>query len=150
MPSDQDVLFDGFSEAQKRDFLALASSRRYTPPAVVLREGEMGSEMLLVEDGQLSIWVRDAKINEVEAGSILGISSLIEPHQRTASLRAETPASVLVFTRPKVLEYLSRATPKLFQLFFANAFRIHLNLIDQCEDRIVKLSQELGPSLPVS
>jgi len=143
MPSDHEILFEGFSEAQKRDFLALGSLRRYAPPEVIVREGEMGSEMLLVEDGHLSIWVKDAKINEVTAGSILGVSAVIEPHQRTATVRAETPASVMVFTRRSVLGYLEKASPSLFQLFFTNAFRIHLELIHQCEERIVKLNQEL-------
>jgi CRP-like cAMP-binding protein len=143
MPGDQQVLFQGFSAKQKSAFLGLATPRRYPVQAMVAREDEMGSEMLIVEEGELSVWVRGVKINEAGEGAVLGVSALIEPHARTASLVAETEVRVLHFARDRVLRYLEGVSPKLFQVFFVNAFQIHLNLVRQCEERIVQLSREL-------
>ena len=143
MPGDQEILFQDFSAKQKQAFLQLGTAERYAPQAEILKAGEVGGEMLMVEDGIISVWVRDVKINEVGAGSILGISALIEPHERTASLIAEIEVNVLLFRRPKVLKYLETVSPKLFHSFFVNAFHIHMNLIRMCEERIVQLSQEL-------
>lgn len=143
MPRDQDVLFQGFSEVQKLAFLELATPAHFAVRAEMLKEGELGNDMLLLREGIASVWVRDVKINEVGADSILGISALVEPHGRTASLIAETQVETLRFTRAAVLGHLEAASLKLFHQFFVNAFRIHMNLVRQCEERIVKLAREL-------
>ena len=143
MPGDREILFQDFSAKQKQAFLQLGTAERYAPQAEILKAGEVGSEMLMVEDGIISVWVRDVKVNEVGAESILGVSALIEPHERTASLIAETEVNVLLFRRPKVLKHLETVSAKLFHSFFVNAFHINMNLIRVCEERIVQLSQEL-------
>jgi len=144
MPSDQEILFQDFSKMQKQAFLHLGTAVRYAPQAVILKEGEVGSDMLIVADGIISIWVRDVKINEVGAESVLGISALIEPHARTVSLIAETEVDVLLFRRAKVLAHLETVSLKLFHSFYVNAFHTHMNLIRACEERIVQLSHELN------
>ena len=100
--------------------------------------------MFFVEEGIVSVWVRGVKVNEVKAETVLGVSSLIEPHLRTASLIAETRVQVLRFSRARVLKFLETIPPKVFQQFFINAFQIHMNLIGRCEERIVQLTRELN------
>lgn len=124
--------------------MALGAAEEYGPQEVILKESDLGSEMLLVEEGIISVWVKGAKVNEIGPECILGVSSLLEPHPRTAHLVAETEARVLHFKRPRVLKHLETATSKLFHTFFVNAFNIHMNLIRQCEERIVQLSLELS------
>ena len=121
----------------------MGTLRHYAPQAVIFREGEMGNDMVSVEEGIISIWIQETKVNEIGFGSILGISSLIAPHPRTASLIAETEVDVRSFRRGPTLEHLGTISPTLFDSFFFNAFHIHMNLIRQCEERIVQLSQEL-------
>jgi len=144
MSTDLEILFEGFSAEQKRAFLDMATpSRRYAVQNVVLKEREWGSEMLLVEDGVLSVWASDVKVGEVRKGSVLGVSTLIEPHLRTATLVAETEARVMWFERSRVLAHFETAPLRLLQVFFVSAFRIHLSLIERCEERIVQLTREL-------
>lgn len=144
MPTDLEILFHGFSKARRQAFLELGAPERHGARSAILREGAGGSDMLIVQDGIVSVWVRDVKVNEVRMESVLGASSLIEPHPRTASLIAETEVALLRFTRPKVLEFLETVPPRVFHQFFVNAFHIHMNLVSRCEERIVRLSQELS------
>ncbi len=144
MPSDRQILFQDFSEVQKQAFLELGAPERHAVQTTVVKEGQVGSEMLIVEEGILSVWVRDTKVNEVGVERVMGVSSLIEPHPRTVTLVAETEVSLLRFTRSRVLEHLETVSPKLFHAFFVNAFRIHVNLVRQCEERIVQSDHELN------
>ena len=144
MPSDRHLLLQDFTPAQKQAFLGLGALERHAVQEVLLEEHLVGDEMLIIEEGVVSVWVRDVKISEVGAESIIGVSALIEPHPRTATLIAETEVRARRFARARVLKHLEGVSAKLFHTFFVNAFRIHLNLVRQCEQRIVQLDLELN------
>lgn len=143
MPTDRDVLFDGLTGDQREAILRLGVAQRYAPQAEIMQEGAMGSGMLIVLDGLVSVWSHDVKVNEVEAGSVVGVSALIDPHPRTVTLIAETMTNVLQFSRARMLRHLEEAPPELLERFFANAFRVHVNLVRACEERIVRLTHQL-------
>ena len=143
MSSDCEILFQGFSEVQKKGFLDLAIPETYTVQDAIVKVGDTGSDMLIVEAGVVSVWVHEIKVNEVRSDSVLGISTIIEPHPRTTTLIAETPVRVRLFERSKMLAYLETLPSKLFHQFFINAFHIHMKLIQRCEERVVQLAQEL-------
>ena len=143
MPSDREILFRHFSQAQAHAFISLGIQEDYPIQAMILKEGEMGSDMLLIEEGLASVWSRDVKINEVKADNVLGVSALIEPHRRTASLIAETEIHVRRFGRSEVLDYLETIPSKLSHQFFVDAFHVHLRLVRRCEERVVQLAHGL-------
>ena len=144
MPADRHLLFQDFTPAQREAFLELGALECHPVRAVLLEEHPVGSEMLIIEEGVVSVWAGDVKINEVGAENIVGVSALIEPHPRTATLIAETEVHVRRFARARVLKHLEGVSAKLFQIFFVNAFRIHMNLVRQCEERIVQLDRGLN------
>jgi len=148
MLSDSDILFHGFSDTQKQGFLDLATLENYGNQDVIVKAGEPGSEMLLVVSGVVSVWVNSVKVGEARPESVLGVSTVIEPHPRTATLIAETGARVCVFERSKMLGYLETLPPALFHRFFVNAFHIHMKLIQRCEERVVQLAHELNSLSP--
>ena len=143
MPTDLEALFQGFTEEQKQAFLRLGTPGFYGVQETIVKAGEKGRDMLVVQEGLVSAWVQDFKVGEVTVESVLGASTLIDPHTRTVSLVAETEVRMLRFARPRVLAYFETVPAKLFQQFFVNAFRLHLDLIRRCEERIVQLTREL-------
>ena len=143
MASDRELLFNGFPEEERRAFLELGKQECHPIRTILLKEGELGSDMLLIEEGLLSIWARDVKVGEVGTDSVLGITALVEPHERTASLVAETEVEVRRFMRSAVLAHLETLPDRLAHLFYINAFRIHMNLVRRCEERLIQLSREL-------
>ncbi len=144
MAGERDLLFRDFTTAQRQAFLSLGVAQVHPVQSVLLEETTTGSEMLFIDEGAVSVWVKNAKINELGPNSVVGVSALIEPHPRTARLVAETEVQTRRFGRSRVLQHLEQVSPALFHRFFVNAFEIHMNLIHQCEERIVALSRQLG------
>ena len=59
-------------------------------------QGEAGSELFLLLNGVLAVEVDGRKVAEVGPGALLGERALLEQGRRTATLRAQTPATVAV------------------------------------------------------
>jgi len=97
----------------------------------------------MVELGEVSIWMKGVKLARVGAGAVLGASSLIEPHRRTATVMAEDYVRALIFRREDVLQFFKSRPPRLFQQFFLNSFRAHMNLVRRCNDVIADLDRRL-------
>lgn len=143
MPRDFDILLNGFSDAERKAFQQIGRPKDYTLHQTLLQEGEMGSSMYVIELGEVSIWMKGVKLARLGAGVVLGASSLIEPHRRTASVMAEDYVRALVFRREDVLQFFKPRPPRLFQRFFLNSFRAHMNLVRRCNDVIVELDRRL-------
>ncbi len=143
MPRDYDILLNGFSDAERKAFHQVARPRDYTLHQILVHEGEMGSSMYMVELGEVSIWRKGVKLARQGAGAVLGASSLIEPHRRTATVMAEDYVRALIFRREDVLQFFKTRPPRLFQRFFLNSFRAHMNLVRRCNDVIADLDRRL-------
>lgn len=78
---------------------------------VVVNQGDAGWELFLVLDGMLTIEVDGEPVAQVGPGSILGERSILEGGQRTATLRAATPARLATVAvedvRPSALTELA-------------------------------------------
>ena len=142
MPRDFDILLTGFSDVERKAFHQVGHVRDYTLHQTLVQEEEVGSSMYLVELGEVSIWMKGVKLAVVGAGAVLGASSLIEPHQRTASVMAEDYVRALIFRREDVLHFFKPRSPRLFQQFFLNSFRAHLSLVRRCNDVIIDLERQ--------
>jgi CRP-like cAMP-binding protein len=97
-------IFEGMS---KKDLRAVAA--RLSPVDVAAgreftRQGGGGSDFFVVLDGS-AIVSRDGKpLCRVEKGGFFGELALLVPHERTATVTAETDMSVGVLTRPEFLD----------------------------------------------
>ena len=143
MARDLDILLSGFPESERKAFCEVGRPRDYTLHQVLAREEEPGSTMFVIELGEISIWMKAVKLARVGAGAVIGASSLIEPHRRTATVMAEDYVRALVFRREDVLRFFKPRSPRLFQRFFLNSFRAHLNLVRRCNEVIVDLDRRL-------
>ena len=143
MSKDYDILLNGFLEADRKAFHQVGRDREYTLHQVLVHEEEMGSSMYVVELGEVSIWMKGVKLARVGAGAVLGASSLIEAHRRTATVMAEDYVRALVFRREDVLQFFKTRPPRLFQQFFLNSFRAHMSLVRRCNDVIADLDRRL-------
>ena len=143
MPRDYDILLSGFPEADRKAFYQVGRDRDYTLHQVLVHEEEMGSSMYMVELGEVSIWAKGVKLTRLGAGAVLGASSLIEPHRRTATVMAEDYVRALIFRREDVLQFFKSRPPRLFQRFFLNSFRAHMSLVRRCNDVIADLDRRL-------
>jgi CRP-like cAMP-binding protein len=63
---------------------------------VVIRQGEMGDDLMLIVSGQVGVERNGARINQLGPGDFFGEIALIERGPRTATVTAEAPTRLLV------------------------------------------------------
>jgi Cyclic nucleotide-binding domain len=90
---------------------ATSTPRRLKVDDTLTEQGERGDGIYLLLDGILSVEVDGQTIAEVGPGAILGARALVEGGRRTATLRAVTPAKVVIASadeiEPSALEELA-------------------------------------------
>ena len=64
--------------------------RKLAKGTLLTEQGEPGSEIYLLLDGVLSVWVDGAEVGELGPGAVVGERALLEQRRRTATLRAIT------------------------------------------------------------
>lgn len=111
---------DFLSPLDDTALLALASAarrRHFAPNEVVIREGEEGDELFLVEKGELQVVVKlarggEAVVARLNPGEFFGEMSFMTGEQRRATVRAAA-ATVVLAVGHGALEPILKATPKL-------------------------------------
>jgi len=93
-------LFALLSDEARGRLAGGARERRFAPGETIVREGDRGSSMFIVEDGRLGVSVhgdvgQSQKLAVLEAGSAFGEISLLTGDVRTATIRALTEATLV-------------------------------------------------------
>ena len=92
---------------------AASKPKRLEVDETLTEQGEQGDGVYLLLDGVLAVEVDGDTVAEVGPGAILGARALVEGGHRTATLRAVTPAKVVVAgaddIEPSALEELAAA-----------------------------------------
>jgi len=143
MSTEKDILFTGFSEADRREFLEIGREVNVRMHDMVIEEGSPGGSMYIIEDGKVSIWFKGTKLADLGRGDTLGTMVVLTAHSRTATVRAESEVTVLEFSRDEIMNYFKRKAPRLFQQFFVNLARIQINLTTRANRRIMDLDRRL-------
>ena len=91
-------LFSGFSRSQLQRLAALADEVNVPAGKVLMRQGEFGSEMMLLITGHAVVDRDGARIDTLHAGDFFGEIAIIQEGERTATVTAEGPARLLVVT----------------------------------------------------
>ena len=63
---------------------------------VLIRQGELGDEMMVIVDGTVTVERDGATINALKPGDFFGEIALIDRGPRTATVTADTPCRLLV------------------------------------------------------
>jgi small-conductance mechanosensitive channel len=103
-----------------------AESRVYAPDELVIRQGDPGEELFIVERGQVRVMVgrsggSSAELTRLQAGQFFGEMSLLTGERRTATVQAAGECELLVVHR-QVLQQFMAASPQLaerIRQFFA-------------------------------
>lgn len=88
-----------FAACSKKELQRIAkASDEITLPAdhVLMNQGELGREAFVIVEGTAVVHRNGRKIAELGAGSAVGELSLLDRGERTATVKATTPLTVLV------------------------------------------------------
>ena len=110
-------LFALLSDEARTRVASGARLRRFAPGETVVREGDRGSSMFIVEDGRLGVTAhgtvgQSQKLAVLEPGSAFGEISLLTGDVRTATIRALTEATLVEIDKATLAPIL-RENPSL-------------------------------------
>jgi CRP-like cAMP-binding protein len=75
---------------------------------VVVTQGEVGTEMMIVLEGKASVTRGGRKLNELSAGQIFGEMALLDNQTRSATVTALEPMRMLVIPGPAFRKLLTK------------------------------------------
>lgn len=103
--------FEGFSEAELRRVAALSERTDAPAGAVLMDQGDPGTDCFVIVSGTASVYVRGEHVASLGPGSMVGEMALIDHRPRTATVAADEPMSLLRF-RTRAFATLLEEMPK--------------------------------------
>lgn len=110
---------------QNQDFFSqIEKYQSFTPGQVIFREGEPGSSLYIVAEGQIDIARGERILETVGPGGILGELALIDDKPRSASAIARTDCLLAPINRDHFLALVQRTPLFALQVMRAMANRL--------------------------
>ncbi len=102
-------MFSGLSEEALQHLAARAQQVTFLPDDVVIGQDDRGNALYIIMQGAVSVHRREAgreekKLADLTVGDFFGEAALLGDDVRTASVRAQTPLTLLRLTRRDVIE----------------------------------------------
>lgn len=154
-------IFSGLSEEELKRLAQALRPLQIQPGETVIREGEVGNQVYLLLEGQVSVSIRialpaqlDGKTTPEEKGlikysgsdhAIFGEQGLLgeEPANRTATITALSPCRLLEFSRSD-LDTLVQENPNLGFKLMRNLCLVMAERLRQANQDIAKLTTVLS------
>jgi len=108
-------VFQDFTDEALQHMIAGVTERRFQPGQVVVREGDPGEELFLVEDGDFQVFVTQStlgierEVSRIGPGGYFGEIAVISGNPRLASIRSVGAGRVWVFQREQLLDLIKRS-----------------------------------------
>ena len=111
----KDVPF--FGTLSKKELTAVArQTDEIDVPAgkVLIRQGEIGHEFFVIEEGTAEVTRDGQKVTELKAGDFFGEMALLDDDRRTATVTALSPMTLIVMTRAE-FRALDKTLPQVHE-----------------------------------
>jgi predicted RND superfamily exporter protein len=136
-------LFAGLRPNEARIAVLMGQIKRFAPGEVIVRQGEMGSEMYVIIQGHTQVFAGAGSerkyILDMQRGEVFGEMALIRHNPRTADVVASDSVEVLAVDQ-RFLERLQRRYPRIASKVFLNLTRIVSDRLQRMTERFVALS----------
>jgi CRP-like cAMP-binding protein len=136
--------FGGLSDASLVLLISMLVERRFDLGATIVAEGEAGRSMYIVHSGELVVSKigesgRLIRMTSLRPGDFFGEMTLIEPHNRSATVVAETPTVLYELTAGNLYAYY-KADIHAYVMVMQNINRELCRRLRRAVDRIAELA----------
>jgi CRP-like cAMP-binding protein len=119
---------------------------------LILREGDGGSDVLILLSGECQVTVHGESVNTIRPGELFGEIACLEAGTRTATVRAATDCSVLILPGDSLISELRRSPALLEKCLRTIAQRLrHMSgreaIVRDEQRRLRQVLEGLHPSL---
>ena len=141
--TEEEILFRGFSDQERSDFLSLGEEREFGPDEALVTESAPGSSLFIVRRGTVSVEKDGVGLATMHDGDILGELVIFRPGARSATVRSLSATTVLEFDKDVITDFFKRREERLFKIFVINVINILSLKLDRTDERIVQLESLL-------
>lgn len=143
MASEIEILLRGFSDPERRAFLALGKPVDFDAGEVILSAGRSEWDIHIVEEGQAAVRVGNVTLAELEAGDTIGTSAILAPQIERSAIWGTTPGRLRRIQREAVLGFFEARPRQLFQQFCRNLFKVWVGVLAGRNQRIAEVQRRL-------
>lgn len=143
MLTEEEILFKGFSEEERRDFLSIGQERHFESQEFIIRDGAPGNSLFILREGRVSVWRGDVKLADLVEGDVFGESVVFQAHNRIAAVRADSPVGVVEIRRQDLLHFFKWREERLFKILVINIVNILFHKLSRADERIASLEKSL-------
>ncbi|MEQ1518112.1 MAG: cyclic nucleotide-binding domain-containing protein, partial [Usitatibacteraceae bacterium] len=97
------AVFDGAALASLEQKLERATTLRYQAGKTIMNQGDIGTNMYIVLDGSVGIYVNGKAVESVGAGGAFGEMALVDQSTRSATAVAESESALLAINRAALI-----------------------------------------------
>ena len=112
------------------------------PGETLFKDGDPGQNMYAVLDGRLTIIKEDQEIAKINSGNVFGEMAIIESKNRSATVQAADPSTLMEITKPQFDSLLASNEQFLFSLLTTLSDRSRGNISDLAMGYKKKEAQE--------
>ena len=143
--------FGGLSEASLDLLISMLVERRFDVGATVVAEGEPGRSMYIVHSGELVVSKRGesgraVRITGLGPGDFFGEMTLLEMHDRSATVVADSPTVLYELTARDLYTYY-KADIHAYVMVVQNINRELCRRLRDADDRIAELADASRESM---
>ena len=117
-------IFADLTEAQLRDVAAELDERSFPEGSWVLRQGETGTGLFIVVDGEVGVVIDDDERATLATGSFFGEVSVLLGEPVTADIVVRKPLRCLVIPPQRAEEFLLAYPRVMYRMFQIEARRL--------------------------
>ncbi len=101
-------LFEGLSKRHLKRVASIAELANFMEGANVVKEGDPGDSFYVALVGEAKVTVKGKTVHRILPGDHFGEISLLDGGDRTATVHAETPMTLLMIQRKNFLKQLEQ------------------------------------------
>ena len=124
-------------------FLAMGFDEHYDLHEDVMKEGQLGTDMFLLCEGEVAIYSQGIKMATLEKGDVFGELILFRENYRIASVKAEKSARLLRYSREILKDFFARHGQKMFNFYMMNLMEILRRKLIATNKKVVELERQL-------
>ena len=101
-------LFEGLSKRHLKKLASIAEMANFMEGAKIVKEGDPGDSFYVALVGEAKVTVKGRTVHRVLPGDHFGEISLLDGGERTATVTAQTPMTLLMIQRRNFLKELEQ------------------------------------------
>ena len=110
----------GFNAEERAEFYSLGKVKMYQAGDIIALSEQKEGSMIIIESGEISVWMSNSNFDYLKKFDTWGEENIILESSMPVNLRAESPVTLRIFERKRILDFFSFKGEILLKRFIVN------------------------------